>query len=103
MAKPVVVDIPHELGRVEAKRRLETGFDRIRDQIGGKALQFDQHWEGERLIFSAGGFGQTVSGRVDIFEKIVRVEVDLPWFLATIAEKMQGRIAKAGTLLLEKK
>jgi hypothetical protein len=103
MGKPLIVDIPHELGRVEARRRLETGFDRIRDQIGGKALAFDQHWEGERLIFAAGGFGQKVSGRVDVFEKIVRVEVDLPWFLATIAEKMQGRIARAGTLLLEKK
>jgi hypothetical protein len=103
MAKPVVVDVPHDLGRAEAKRRLETGFGRLRDQIGGKAVAFEERWEGERLHFNAGAFGQKVSGRVDIFDKSVRIEVDLPWILASIAEKLQGRLAKEGTLLLEKK
>ena len=103
MAKPVVVNIPHDLGREQARQRLQTGFGRIRDQIAGQALQFEERWEGERLHFNAGALGQKISGRVDVFEKSVRVEVDLPWILATIAEKLQGRIRKEGTLLLEKK
>lgn len=103
MAKPVVVDVPHDLGRAEAKRRLETGFGRIRDQIGGKAVAFEERWEGEQLHFNAGALGQKVSGRVDIFEKSIRIEVDLPWILASIAEKLQGRLRQEGTLLLEKK
>ena len=103
MSKPVVVNVPHDLGRDEARRRLETGFGRIREQIGGKALAFEERWEGERLHFNAGAFGQTVSGRVDVLDKSVRIEVDLPWILASIAEKLQGRLQKAGTLLLEKK
>ena len=103
MAKPVVVNIPHELGREEARRRLETGFGRIREQIGGKALAFEERWEGERLHFKAGAFGQNVTGRADVLEKSVRIEVDLPWILASIAEKLQHRIRKTGTLLLEKK
>src|SRR5688500_14914229 len=103
MAKPVVVSIPHDLGQQEARRRLETGFGRIRQQIAGHALAFDERWEGDRLHFQAGAFGQKVSGRVDVFDKSVRIEVDLPWILAQIAEKLQGRIRKEGTLLLEKK
>ncbi len=103
MSKPVVVNVPHDLGRDEARRRLETGFGRIREQIGGKALAFEERWEGERLHFNAGAFGQKVSGRVDVLDKSVRIEVDLPWMLASIAEKLQGRLQKAGTLLLEKK
>ena len=103
MAKPVVVDIPHDLGREEARRRLEKGFGRIREQIAGHALAFEERWENERLHFQAGALGQKVSGRVDVFDKSVRIEVDLPWILATIAEKLQGRIRKEGQLLLEKK
>ncbi len=103
MSKPVVVNVPHDLGRDEARRRLETGFGRIREQIGGKALAFEERWEGERLHFNAGAFGQKVSGRVDVLDKSVRIEVDLPWILASMAEKLQGRLQKAGTLLLEKK
>ena len=103
MSKPVVVNVPHDLGRDEARRRLESGFGRIREQIGGKALAFEERWEGERLHFNAGAFGQKVSGRVDVLDKSVRIEVDLPWILASIAEKLQGRLQKAGTLLLEKK
>jgi hypothetical protein len=103
MSKPVVVNIPHDLGRAEAKRRLQDGFGRIREQIGGKAIAFQESWEGDRLNFTAGAFGQRVTGRADVLEESVRIEVDLPWILATIAEKMQGRIRKAGTLLLEKK
>ena len=103
MSKPVVVNVPHELGRHEARRRLEEGFGRIREQIGGKALAFEERWEGERLHFNAGAFGQKVTGRVDILDASVRIEVDLPWILASIAEKLQGRLKKEGTLLLGKK
>lgn len=103
MSKPLVVDIPHELGQAEARRRLEGGFGRIRDQIGGKAVAFEERWEGDRLNFDAGIFGQKVSGRVDVFDRSVRLEIDLPWVLAAIADKLRGRIEKEGTLLLEKK
>ncbi len=103
MSKPVVVDVPHELGREEARRRLQNGFGRIREQIGGKAVSFQERWEGERLHFDAGALGQKVSGRVDIFDKSVRIELDLPWILASIGESLKGRIRQEGTLLLEKK
>ena len=103
MQKPVVVDIPHSLGRAEARRRLEEGFGRIRDQIAGNAIAFEETWSGDRLSFRAGALGQTVTGRLDVFDASVRIEVDLPWFLAAIAEKLKGRLRHEGALLLEKK
>jgi hypothetical protein len=103
MPKPVVVSIPHKLGRDEARRRLTSGFGRIREEIGGKAVAFEERWEGDRLHFLAGAFGQKVSGRADILDDSVRIEVDLPWILASIAESLHHRIRKAGTLLLERK
>jgi hypothetical protein len=103
MAKPVVVTISHDLGREEARRRLQGSFARFGEQIGGKALAFNERWDGDRLNFDAGMLGQKVSGRIDVLADSLRIEVDLPWMLATIAEKLQGRIRSAGTLLLEKK
>lgn len=103
MSKSVTVNIPHDLGRDEAKRRLSTGFGRIREQIGGKAIGLDQSWEGDRLHFTAGAFGQRLTGRAEVLEESVRIEIDLPWFLASLGEKLRQRIGKAGRLLLEKK
>jgi hypothetical protein len=103
MAKPVVIEIAHDLGQDEARRRLQSGFGRIREQFGAGALVFDERWEAYRLHFTAGLIGQKVAGRVDVMERNVRIELDLPWALAVLAEKLQGRIKKVGTLLLEKK
>ena len=103
MPKPVVIDIAHELGQAEARRRLETGFSRIRDQFGLGASTFEERWEANRLHFKVGALGQTVAGRVDVMEKSARIELDLPWALAVLAEKLQSRIRRAGTLLLESK
>jgi putative polyhydroxyalkanoate system protein len=103
MSKPVVVDIPHDLGRAGARERLEKGFDRIGAQLGGKVVALDTRWEGDRMSFTANAFGQRVAGRVDVYDKSVRIELDLPWLLATIAEKLTGRIGREARLLLEKK
>lgn len=103
MQKSVEVNIPHDLGRVEARRRLEQGFGRLRSQIAGNVATFEESWSGDRLTFRAGALGQTVSGRLDVFDQSVRIEVDLPWFLAAVAEKLKGRLQQEGTLLLEKK
>jgi hypothetical protein len=103
MAKPVIVNIPHDLGRDEARRRLEGGFGRIRDQIGGLGLSFQERWEGDRLHFEGGRFGQNIAGRIDVLPDSVRIEVDLPWILAGIAEKLQGRMQNEGRLLLGKR
>jgi hypothetical protein len=103
MPRPIVIDIAHELGRDEARRLLQNGFGRIREQFGGGALVSEERWEGDRLHFMAGALGQKVGGRVDVMERGVRIELDMPWALAVLAEKLQSRIRSAGMLLLEKK
>jgi hypothetical protein len=103
MPKPVVIDIAHELGEDEARKRLQNGFSRIRDQFGFGPSTFEERWEANRLHFSVGALGQKVAGRVDVMDKSVRIELDLPWGFSILAEKLQGRIKGAGRLLLEKK
>jgi hypothetical protein len=103
MSKPLVVSIPHQLGKAEAHRRLETGFTRLKTQFGDKIASLDERWDQDRMSFRAGAMGQTIDGHLDVMDDQVRVEVRLPWLLAVIAEKARHFIQKQGTLMLDKK
>lgn len=103
MTRPVVVSIPHQLGKAEAKRRLEAGFGQVKQQVGGQIATLSEAWEGDRMGFNLGIMGQTVTGHLDVAEDHVRLEVQLPWMLAMFAEKAKALIQRQGTLLLEKK
>jgi hypothetical protein len=103
MSKPVVVSIPHHLGKEEARRRLESGFCRLQQQFGAQIASIDQRWEGDRMDFKVGAIGQTVAGNLEVMADAVRIELVLPWILAVMAEKARGFIQKQGTLMLEKK
>ena len=103
MSKPLVVSIPHNLGRAEAARRLQTGVQQMKSQFGDKIASVEETWTGDRMDFKVGAMGQTVNGNLEVSEDQVRVELHLPWILAMVAEKAKGFIRKQGTLMLEKK
>jgi putative polyhydroxyalkanoate system protein len=103
MTKPVVVSIPHHLGKEEARRRLQGGVGKLREQFGDKLGQIEDTWSGDHADFRVSVLGQSVNGALDVMENEVRVEVQLPWMLAMVAEKAKGLIQKQGTLMLEKK
>jgi hypothetical protein len=103
MTRPISITIPHELGVAEAKKRLESGFAKLEREISGGLAQVEKHWEGDRMVFHAKALGQAVSGRLDVLEKSIAMEIDLPHFLAVIADTIKGRVKKQGMLLLEKK
>jgi hypothetical protein len=102
MTRPVAITIPHELGVAEARRRIEDGFVRIEKQLGGMG-QVDKSWDGDRMSFNGKVMGQAITGRLDVRETAVLMEIDLPTMLALIADKITGRVKKEGQLLLEKK
>jgi hypothetical protein len=102
MAKPLIVSIPHQLGKEEAVRRLKSGFGRARTTFGEKFAVIDETWSGDHLDFRAGVLGQTATGTIDVAEDHVRVEVLLPWLLGLLAEQVRPFIERQGHLMLEK-
>lgn len=101
MAKPISVTIPHELGRTEARRRIEQGFGSLEEQLAGSVkMTFTERWEGDRLHFTGRTLGQTVSGHLDVLEDAVQVELVLPRLLSALAEKIRARLTSQGTRLL---
>jgi putative polyhydroxyalkanoic acid system protein len=103
MSKPVVVSVPHLLGREEAARRLKAGFERAGSQFAGVLNISEQAWSGDRLTFRASALGQQAAGTIDVLEDSVRIEVTLPWLLAKFAEKLAPVIRRESVLMLEKK
>ena len=87
MAEPVVVTIPHKLTKEEAVRRLKKGFGDVRSTIGEKFVVLTDDWKGDHLDFKASLLGQTTTGTVDVGEHSVRLEIQLPWMLALLANK----------------
>ena len=103
MTAPLVVEIPHKLGKDEAIRRLKRGFGSASAQLGNIFKMHEEIWSGDRLSFRLEAMRQTASGTVDVREDSIRIEVVLPWLLAQMASGIQTAVRKAGTLLLEKK
>lgn len=102
MAEPVVVTIPHKLGKEEAIRRLKNGFGNVRSTLGENFVVLTDNWAGDHLDFRASLLGQTTIGTVDVAESSVRLEVQLPWILAMLANKAKAIVQKQGQLMLDK-
>jgi hypothetical protein len=103
MTTPLTVRIPHQLGRAEARRRIETGFAKMLHGLPGGTAPCSERWEGDRLVFSVGALAQTISGVIDVGDTAVTMEIQLPGVLGLIASGFKSRLQKAGQLLLEKK
>jgi len=102
MSAPLIVSIPHQLGREEAIRRLKAGLTRAASSI--PVLKVDEErWEDNRMIFRVRALGQTATGHLDIADDHVRLEVTLPWLLQRFAEAAQAAIRHRGNLLLTKR
>ena len=102
MPTPITISLPHELGRAEARRRIEGGFSKIVAAVpGGGACT--ERWDGDRLTFSVAVMSQTLSGVVDVLDDAVTMQIQLPGVLGMIAGRLKDPIQKAGQLLLTKR
>jgi hypothetical protein len=103
MSRPLVVMIPHHLGKPEAIRRLKSGLAGVRENLPRLVAVQEEVWTDGLLQFRVGALGQVARGTIDVQDDHVRLEVMLPWLLALLADKIQPAIRAQGTLMLEKK
>jgi hypothetical protein len=99
--KSIQISIPHDLGRQEAKRRIEGHLGELRQQSAGLIGRFEEHWSGDSMEFTAAVLGTPITGRLQIEDQVVDVEVDLPWFLAALASGVRQTLESNTRLLLE--
>ena len=92
MSKPIVVVFPHQLGIAEAKRRIaaqaEEALRTYVDKIGSGELTRD----GDTGNVRVSALSQAITAQVEVKPAEVRVEIHLPWLLATFANKIESLV-----------
>ncbi len=65
MARPVRFDIPHRLGRAEARRRMDAGLGDL-DRAMPFASRIGKAWQGDRLVIEVTALGQVTTANLDV-------------------------------------
>jgi hypothetical protein len=102
MSEPLVVSIPHKLGKEEALRRIKPALGKASESFPVLKVE-EEVWSEDRMDFRVRALGQVAAGNVQVGDDSVRLEVTLPWLLHKFAEAVQKTIAGRGRILLEKK
>jgi hypothetical protein len=104
MERPVDVELPHKLGREEARRRIADNIHKLKDHLPGGAAEVQSAWSGDQLNLGITAMGQKVTAQIDVEETKVRCRVMLPGMLAFFAKPIEAALnAKGSDLLLEDK
>lgn len=97
-----MVTISHQLGRDEAKRRLDNALGHIRGQLAAFVSSLEYDWTGYRLDFGLVALRQSIVGCIEVEERLVRIELGLPLLLSLLSKRIISRISREGALLLDK-
>ncbi len=100
MSQPIEVDLPHNLGKDEARRRIANNIHRLQEHIPGGA-HVESGWAGDQLNLKVYALGDSVQSTIDVEETRVRVKVLLPGLLGMFAGPIQAALQKKGDILLE--
>lgn len=100
MPEPITLDIPHKLGRDVAKARIGGGIGKLAGMFPGGGT-VDHRWDGDTLHFTVAALGQRVASRLEVFDDKVHAVVDLPPFLALLADKIREKLRRDAPKLLE--
>ena len=102
MNQPISVDLPHQLGRDEARRRIANNVHKLTDHIPGGAAQSQSSWAGDELTLNIKAMGQSVEAKILVEEAQVRVRMMLPPLLAMFAKPIESMLRSKGSdVLLE--
>ena len=96
----LTVSIPHQLGRAEAKRRIQEQIGVLRTQHGATFTNLQETWNGDAMDFAATTMGQSISGRMVVEEQVLHVSVALPWILSIMAGTFKHKLEQQGRALL---
>jgi hypothetical protein len=97
----MIIDIPHRLGRTEAKRRMSAHIGDLASRIPGGAATVISSWPTEhRLQVDVTAFQQHIASFVDVGDDALRVEIRLPGLMALMAGPIAAVVRERGENLL---
>lgn len=82
---------------------MQGSMGQLKDHIPGGAAEVRSSWEGDRMNLIVQAMGQEVTAKIDVEEKVVRVEMMLPPMLSFFGRQIEGYLKGKGGQLLEDK
>lgn len=94
----LTIQIPHDLGKEEATRRLQQHFHDIKQRFEQHVSDFEEEWNGHSMQFGFRTFGLKISGLVESAPAEVKVSAELPMaammFRGTIERQIRDELAE---------
>jgi putative polyhydroxyalkanoate system protein len=100
MAQPLEVDLPHRLGKDEARRRIANNVHKLEEHFPGGA-KIQSGWVGDQLNLDIAALGQSLTATIDVEEAKVHLKMLLPPMLGMFSGVIQAALQKKGSVLLE--
>jgi hypothetical protein len=95
------IDLPHQLGRIEAKRRIQSRIGELAGHMPGGMAEVRTAWPEEyRLALDVAAMGQQVAAKIDVDEHVVRLDLQLPMMLRFASGAIEAAIQRKGGELL---
>ncbi|MCJ7421406.1 polyhydroxyalkanoic acid system family protein [Sphingomicrobium astaxanthinifaciens] len=102
MTTPLEVELPHRLGKAEARARIAGNTHRLADAIPGAMAEVHEAWDGDWLTLTVGAMGQEVRALIEVEEALVKCRIDLPGVLGMFRAAIERAMKTHGEdLLLE--
>ena len=96
------VAIPHALGKDEVRRRLTSRTPDLAGLIPGGLAKVDHQWiDEDTMRLTVNTLGQSIISRLEVEERQVVVNVDLPPQLSFVGAAIEGAIRVKAKKLLQ--
>lgn len=90
MPTATISDIPHGLGRAEAKRRMTRGVAKLASHIPGEAASVTHSWASEdQMSLTVVAMGMEIPCTVDADDTRLHVTLQLPGMLRLMADPIK--------------
>jgi len=94
------LNIPHSQTKEEALSRIKQMLGRLQEEQKGTITDVQENWNGSNGNFSFSAKGFTIAGTIQVNEKEVLLESDLPFAVSLFKGQIASIITeKANTLL----
>ena len=94
MTEPLVVKLPHKLGKEGALRRIKPALGKASSSFPMLVVE-EEAWSGDRMTFRVRALGQLAAGSVDVADDHVQLEVTLPWLPTSLRRSCNRQLRPA--------
>ena len=96
MAKTISLVVPHALGAERAKQGVSEQMERLKASLNDRIGSTEVVWTGYHADVKVAALGQVVTGKIDVLDDSLRLDVDLPWLMTSLSSKIQTYLQNAG-------